>query len=398
MGLWESRAQEIQRLLDEGRDYGYIARYYNVSRSGLRAELTRLRKKGLLRGGNQSEKDPTLGYKQTLEILADGTHKSDKLLRMSAEQAKDVNYLLEAHGYDKETWELVSARNNIWNVYSKKDGVQVLYASKIVVRPKRQQWTFEQLLEAIKQVQPVYVDHDDDVDTSGYMLEIPLFDMHFGISDFEHYKETQKKIYRLIKSRKWERVLFIIGQDLFHNDNFKGTTANGTQIEAVDMPKAWADAERFYCPLIHSALTQCRDVHVVYSPGNHDQSMAWAFVKWLSAKFPQANYDDSVKQRKVHVFHRCFIGITHQDKGSKDLINIFPAEFPIEWAATVTREIHGGHWHKEDAKDSFGIMRRTLATANKTDKWHEENGFIGAHKRFQVFKWSHDALESIHYV
>jgi hypothetical protein len=398
MGLWESRAQEIQRLLDEGRDYGYIARYYNVSRSGLRAELTRLRKKGLLKSEGRGDIDPTIGYKHSIEIFSDGTHKSDKLLRMSSEQSKDPDYLLEAHGYDKAAWELISARNNIWNVYSKKDGVQVLYASKIVVRPKRQQWTFEQLLEAIKQVQPVTIPVDLVTVHDKRLLEIPLFDMHFGVSDYEYYKPTQARIYSLLTSRRWEEVLFIIGQDMLHNDNFRGTTANGTQIQAVDMPKAWNDCAMFYHPLIETAIRQSTTVKVMYAKGNHDESMSWAFVQYLKARYPQCVFDDAVEERKVHVFGQNFIGVTHGDKGRKHLTAIFPAEFPLEWARTTNREIHIGHFHVEDGKDGPGIMIRTLATRNKTDQWHRDNGFVGAHKRFMLFEYSEEQLESIHYV
>jgi RNase P protein component len=42
-------------------------------------------------------------------------------------------------------WELISARNNIWNVYSKQDGVQTLYSSKIVVKPKVNGVSFEEI-------------------------------------------------------------------------------------------------------------------------------------------------------------------------------------------------------------------------------------------------------------
>src|SRR5690606_20058028 len=58
----------------------------------------------------KAEQTGTPNYKETTEILADGSHKSDKLLKMSVEQSKDVNYLLKAHGFDTEQWELVNAK------------------------------------------------------------------------------------------------------------------------------------------------------------------------------------------------------------------------------------------------------------------------------------------------
>lgn len=317
---------------------------------------------------------------------------------MSEEQSKDVDYLLKAHGYDKSVWTLVSARNNIWNVYSKQDGIQTLYASQIVVKPRTSGWTFDELLEAIRKVEPVAVQVPDVQADDRRMLEIPLFDAHFGVSDYEYYRPTQQKILGLITSRRWAETFFVVGQDMLHNDNFRGTTANGTVIEAVDIPKAWGDCRKFYEPLLEAALQHSDRVKVMYAKGNHDESMSWCFVQYLKARYPQAVVDDEVQERKVHVFGQNFIGITHGDKGRKNLASIFPAEFPLEWAKTVNREIHTGHFHLEDGKDGPGIMVRTLSTRNKTDQWHRDNGFVGAHKRFMLFEWSEEALESIHYV
>ena len=52
----------------------------------------------------------------TIELNKDGTQTSTRLIEMAEEDAKDVNFLLKAHGYDIGTWELVSARNNIWQI------------------------------------------------------------------------------------------------------------------------------------------------------------------------------------------------------------------------------------------------------------------------------------------
>ncbi len=335
-------------------------------------------------------------YKEAVEILADGSHKSDKLLRMSEEQKKDVKYLLEAHGYDTLAWELVTAKNNIWNVYSQQDGVQTLYSSKITARPKKNQTSLETILEAIKDIAPIHIDAEP-VETDNGLLEIPLFDTHFGISDYEHYKPTQNKIMNLL-SKQWREVLFIIGQDLLHHDNFRNSTASGTAIEQVDFAKAWEDARKMYEPMIEKAIKQSMNVKICYSKGNHDESMSWAFVQMLKAKYPQCQFDDAITERKAHTFGKVFIGITHGDKARKNLHNLFPVEFPLEWSQAKTRELHTGHYHKEDANDIYGMMVRTLATRNKTDQWHRDNGFVGAHKRFMLFEYSEEELESIHYV
>lgn len=350
------------------------------------------------RSKKKVEAQAPTGYKETVEILSDGSHRSDKLLRMSADQSKDVNYLLKAHGYDVNAWELVSARNNIWNVYSKQDGIQTLYSSKITVKPKQSGLNIDGLIKAIKGIEPITIALNRIETRDKYMLEIPIFDSHFGISDYDYYKPTQQKIIERLSTRHWERVLFILGQDMLHNDGFRGTTTSGTPIEQIDTIRAWEDARRFFEPLIELAIVQGGVVDIIYSPGNHDEALGWAFAQMIKARYLQVSVDDRMQQRKAYVYGSNFIGITHGDKGRKDLHNIFPIEFPLEWSGAENREIHTGHLHVEETKDVFGMAVRTLATRNRTDKWHKDNGFVGAHKRFMLFEYSEKELESIHYV
>lgn len=341
-------------------------------------------------------KTDKVDYKETREILPDGSHKSDILLKMSSEQSKDKEYLLKAHGYDIDDWELVSARNNIWNAYSKQDGVQTLYSSKITVKPKTD-ISYEKLIEAVRQAEPIFLTAHYK-EPSDWMLEISYVDTHFGISDYEHYRDTQIETIDKIQKRTWREILFTIGQDMFHNDDFRARTSSGREIQQVDMVKAWEDARKFYEPMIEEAIKHSEKVKIIFSKGNHDESMGWAFVQYLKARYPQCEFDDSFQERKIHVFGKTFLGITHGDKGRKEIHNIFAAEFPIEWANATCREIHMGHFHIEDLKDRFGTRVRTLTTKNRTDQWHKDNGYVGGHKEFMLFEYNMEKLKNIHYV
>jgi hypothetical protein len=198
-------------------------------------------------------------YKETFEINQDGTQSSNKLLRMSIEDFKDVNFLMKAHSYDINAWELISAKNNIWNVYSKKDGINTLYSSKIVARPRTVS-SLQDLINAINEIKPITIELVTIAAAEKRLLEIPLFDAHFGISDYTYYKPTQAKINDKLTSRYWEEILFIIGQDMLHNDDFRGRIANGTPIETVDMVKAWNDCRAFYEVLIETSIKQSNSV------------------------------------------------------------------------------------------------------------------------------------------
>ena len=344
-------------------------------------------------------KDPGT-YKESTEILEDGTQRSDRLLEMSAEQSKSVTFLLEAHGFDVTTWELVSAKNNIWNVYSKRaDGeghdVSTLYSSKITVRPLVGGFDIDAIMEAVRSIAAVKVDAPSH---GAGMLEVNNTDMHLGNSTFEWYRPNLERTIERIGAREWAEIVVPVGSDLFHTDNFKNTTSNGTLQSSVDWPAAWADATRYFAAIVEAALAHSLAVYLYYIIGNHDESMAWAFCQMLAARYPQVTFDLDIEERKVHTFGSVAIGMTHGDNRTrKDLDRIFMAEFPCFASATV-REVHAGHYHHELTRDEYGVVVRSLSTAARTDKWHREEGYVGACKRFTLFEYEPDALTGIHYV
>lgn len=338
-------------------------------------------------------------YKESFEIKNDGSQVSDKLIVINETDSKTPEFMLEAHGYDPKEWELVNSRNNIWNTNDKRNGVQTLYSSKITVRPLSNGFTIHDLVDVIQRdTKPVYTKINQLPVERESLLEIPLFDMHFGIGDLEYYTPVMEKIKNKIILGNYSHVLFIIGQDLLHNDNFKGMTSNGTSIDKVQMEKAWEDAEAFFGTLILTAIKHSQKVVVSYSGGNHDEALGWAFVRRLEALYPQASFDTKFKSKKAFVWNKIFIGYTHGDKGAARVIEAFTEEYREDLLRCTVRELHTGHLHAEKSKDKFGIMHRTLSTKAKTDDWHYDQNFMGAMKRFQLFEYSTDNLEAIYYV
>lgn len=235
---------------------------------------------------------------------------------------------------------------------------------------------------------------------SDALLEVPLFDMHFGIADMDHYAETLNRIMSLINARWYDEIVVVIGQDLLHNDDFRGRTSKGTPIDKVDMIKAWDDADTFFTCLIKSALNQANRVRVIYSKGNHDESFSWGIAKLLERTFPEVIFDTELKPRKAIEWKKCFIGWSHAEYAKsrpEDLFMQFALEYPQQFADAGVREIHTGHLHNESGKD-VGAMVRRLPTAGITDEWSRDQGYVGAHKRFMLFVYEPGRLSAVHYV
>lgn len=259
----------------------------------------------------------------------------------------------------------------------------------------------EELLEALRDNTPVAQVCPVRHEQAEGMLEIPLFDMHFGIADLEYYKNTLEEILGIISGKRWDKVIIPVGQDLFHNDSIEhGITTKGTQIEKVDTKKAVYDAKTFYFNIIDTALENANEVKVMYSPGNHDKTVGWMFVQILLERYGKDIVDDSLAERKAVWWKGCFIGITHGNKKTdtaQGLRGKFTIEFPALFAAANVREIHTGHLHSEGSKDEYGVQVRRMSTGNKDDEWTITEGFK-AQKRFMLFEWMPDKLNAIYYV
>lgn len=239
-------------------------------------------------------------------------------------------------------------------------------------------------------------------DSSFDMLEIPLFDMHWGIAFMDHYKPTLNSVLDLIRSHKWKRIIIPFGQDFFHNDSIvNGQTTKGTVIEKVDMTRAVKEGRTFVYAIIDEALANAEEVKVLYTPGNHDRSISWMFLQVLLERYGESIVDDSLEYRKAFTYGKNAIMVTHGDSKqatSRNLAQIFPISFAEEFANANVREVHAGHLHREGEADIYGVMVRRLSSGNCTDDWSDKEDFIGAHKRFMLFEWSLDKLKSIHYV
>ena len=259
----------------------------------------------------------------------------------------------------------------------------------------------DQLLSAIKDHTPVASIKPMPCTQASGMLEIPLFDMHFGIADLNYYRQTLAEILGVVTSKHWEKIVIPVGQDLFHNDSIsKGVTTKGTLIDKVDLKKAVLDAKEFYFNLIDEALMSANEVQVIYSPGNHDKTVGWMFVQMLKVRYGEI-VEDSARERKCIWWNGCFIGITHGDKGNDTAAGLrgkFTMDFPALFAAASVREIHVGHLHREgESRDEYGAQVRRICTKAKTDEWTDEQGYM-SQKRFMLFEWMPGRLKTIHYV
>lgn len=283
--------------------------------------------------------------------------------------------------------------------------VQVSKSGEIVqawIKQKAGDINLDDFIEAIRESVEPFIFTPTEETSATRMLEIPLFDMHWGIAFMDYYKPVLNDILDLITSRRWDKIVIPFGQDFLHNDSIiNGQTTKGTPIEKVDMMRAIKESKTFMYALIDTAIQCSNEVKVIYTAGNHDRSISWMFIQVLLERYGSSVVDDSLEYRKVITYGKNSIMITHGDSKqatAKNLAHIFPIAFAEEFANADVREVHAGHLHHEAEADIYGVMVRRLSSGGKIDDWSNKEDFIGAHRRFMIFEWDKNKLASIHYI
>lgn len=283
--------------------------------------------------------------------------------------------------------------------------VQVSKTGEIIqawIKQKADAFDLEDLVRTLKESVDPYIyepNHDESADR---MLEIPLFDMHWGISFMKDYEPVLNEVLDLIHSRRWDRIVIPFGQDFFHNDSIvNAVTTKGTVVDKVDMIRAVKEGRQFIITIIDAALNNANEVRVLYTPGNHDRSVSWMFMQVLLERYGAEIVDDAMEYRKVFTYGENAVMVTHGDSKratAKNLSQIFAISYPEEFAKSTTREVHSGHLHHEGEGDIFGVMVRRLSSGVTVDDWSNREDYVGAHRRFEIFEWDRNSLRSIHYI
>jgi len=385
--------------------------YYNGSGEALRSKFKKYRKahdvtNKIIIVEKEKEVESSPNYKSTTEFKNDGSQISDKLISMSENESKDPNFVLKSHGYDSSTFELISAKNSIWNMNTKEDGIKTLYASKISVKVRKEySWNEEDTQKIFANlktnsnkinIKPLqYMEN-------GKLLVVALADFHYNllsekfstgneynleISEFVYYYMLNDVINR-VKDKHFEKVLFILGNDFINADNLNGTTNHGTP---QDNCSNWFNIIPKVTQLIIDgidSLTNIAPVDVVYVPSNHDLQTMFGIMQTIDAyyrKDANVSIDTSPLPRKYYKFGSTLLALSHDIK-IKDALQIITSEAKDLWSGCEHVICLLAHLHQSMTYEKQGyleIMR--LPCASGFSRWSNDKGYIQTEKKNQSF-------------
>lgn len=248
------------------------------------------------------------------------------------------------------------------------------------------------------------------------VLELNMYDCHFGKKDFlsdEGTKETVERFEESIshfvdftlKNYNIKSIILAIGNDIFNVDNLALTTTKGTpQDNDLSYEKMFLIVQKTVIETI-LFLDTIAPVDVLMVRGNHDYISVFMLGQVLEAYFSKI---DTIKVqnslgRSIRFIGNTAVGFSH---GENDILKnpaIIYKEFQREIfeyqqkTGTLIEffEWHCGHWHglKTTIQENMGIITRFFSSLSVNDRWHYKEGYIG--NRISASALIHDTKQGV---
>ena len=342
-------------------------------------------------------KNPTELNSYEVSINKDGSYSSKRLLEMNEKESKDPEYLLKAHGFDSENWEVISVRNNIRQAISRDDGVVTLYASFLTVKPiQDNKVPLSKIEDFFNKLDRSYsspaIIKDSNYSTGDKLLLINIADLHMNLqatmmtTGNEYDCDIAENLFFYVindilkrtQHYDFSKIIFTVGGDMINSDGLNGATTKGTP---QNNDTHYYDAYERCCNMVIKAvdiLKQRAQVDVVYVPGNHDEQTGFKLAKFIDAWYRN---DDDVSvdylplARKYVKFGKTLLCFAH-NADVKKLPMLIADEARQYWSDINTTEVFLQHLHSENVvMEEYNMRIQRLPTISAKSKWTTDKGY-----------------------
>lgn len=268
------------------------------------------------------------------------------------------------------------------------------------------------------------IQHDKNIISTGCCAILNLYDAHLdkiaiksstGVmstieSNIERYNKAFNLLVSQISTYDPELVLFPVGNDLFHTNNFGSNTKKGTQLEYYTDPY---EAYETICEVVVESIDKLssmfKNVKVVMVFGNHDYDKIHTLsvlLQTLYANNPTIEIIGDRRQRKYIQYGKNLFAFAHGDKEKSKLDKlplIMATEVPKLWAESKYRKFfcgdlhHGFQYKFHVSQDHPGVTVEFLRSIGCQDTWHVDNGYIGIPKTASSEIWKSDVGRSAYF-
>ncbi len=339
-----------------------------------------------------------------MNVNADGSISSTRIIEIEAEDLKNPSVLLEKHGFDPSAWKLISAKNNYWQMpkgHKQGGGILTLYQSKITAGPIGGELTIEAIdtyFDELKKGLPKRKTKPKQYKKNGEMLEVIFADLHVGLKPEEGSNVIKERVEHTVTDilaraagRSFEKVILVFLGDTLHFDTFGKTTTKGALQDTDMSPQEMVDATCDLVLWIVDQISEIAPLEVLIVPGNHDATYSYVLCKAIDYYFKDDSLitvDTNHKSRTWRVWGNCLIGWCHGNIAKARVGKWLHIEAREEYGQTLFAEIHAGHIHHQVTQEDNGVILRYIPALSQTYRWLYDNAYIGALESTCCFVWS----------
>jgi hypothetical protein len=343
----------------------------------------------------------------SFEYKSDGSAVFEKIIALPKSENITPEKVLEAHGLDKDLWEIISCKSNFYQQQKKGGSIINLYQSKITAKPIHFAVSLDDVKSNFDSLQnkfkPIKVGKPNS--NAKYMYEINIADLHLG--KFACDLETGEMLNSEIAERRFfdiiekecdnisqygefiEKILFVWTNDFFNSDGISSATTGGTpQDTDMKWQKLYITGVNMLIKAIDK-LSQYAPVKTFYIASNHSRQVDYYAICTLNAWFrnySNVEVDINPSPRHYERYGVNLIGFAHSYYEKKqNLPHLMSVERKEDWGQTSYREYHLAHYHSEKVEEKGGVIFRWLPSVTGDDSWITETGYIGSVKRSYSF-------------
>lgn len=323
--------------------------------------------------------------------------------------------LLAAANVDLDVWYVKEWTPNAWGQHSVRKGYKTIYQVKAkLIRkvPLLVEDAVKSLIDRLQHFIPVYPPlAPPKPNGDAFLAELSVLDLHDGkyawaAETGQHYDmDEATRLYHWALDELMadairyplERIMLVIGNDMFTADNSFGTTTRGTPQDVHGRHlQHFTHIQKMVQESVDK-LQPIAPVSVMCVSGNHDRETMYFLGEVLKAwyhKNQRVTVHNSPALHQYVKYGNSTIGFTHGD-GVKipDLPTVMANEVPELWGSTIYHEWHIGHFHRKKTvrfmplNERQGTRVRVLPSLCAADAWHYWKGFAGGVRAAEGYMW-----------
>lgn len=198
------------------------------------------------------------------------------------------------------------------------------------------------------------------------------------------YNISKDLIHKASSMYSINKIVFPIGNDFFHTDNYQNQTTQGTPQDVItEYDSEYEAGFDLLVTTINMLRHYCDEVEVVLVQGNHDKLKSFYLAHALDVFFSKTSDISFIRHHsttKGIVLGNTFIGYHHGNCKIEDLPLLFATDplFSSSFGDSKYREIHTGDKHHYMAKEVKGVRIQQMPSLSGTDRWHRDSNYVNS--------------------